>query len=100
MGQPVKIVDVARQLVESADAPVEIVYTGLKPGEKLHEVLLGTGESDVRPFHPFISHVHVPPVAPHDIRALALGPKNGDVEQGLIGVSDQMRHTLEQSVRR
>ncbi|MGD0084262.1 MAG: nucleoside-diphosphate sugar epimerase/dehydratase [Acidimicrobiales bacterium] len=63
MGEPVRIADVARQLVAQATRPVEIVYTGLRPGEKLHEDLLGTGEVDVRPHHPLISHVLVPAIA-------------------------------------
>ena len=47
----------------SSSAPepdVEIVYTGLRPGEKMHEVLLGNGEAADRPRHPMISHVSVP----------------------------------------
>jgi FlaA1/EpsC-like NDP-sugar epimerase len=64
MGEPVRIVDVARQLIEMAHRDVEIVFTGLRDGEKLHEELLGTGEQDERPFHPRISHVGVPPLAP------------------------------------
>ncbi len=60
MGTPVKVVDVARQLIERSGARVEITYTGLRPGEKMHEVLLGTGEAACRPLHPMISHVSVP----------------------------------------
>jgi FlaA1/EpsC-like NDP-sugar epimerase len=60
MGEPVRIADVARQLVAHAPRPVEIVYTGLRPGEKLHEDLIGIGEVDVRPRHPLISQVPVP----------------------------------------
>ncbi|MFI5906100.1 polysaccharide biosynthesis protein [Dactylosporangium sp. NPDC051541] len=68
MGTPVRIADLARQLI--GDSRVEIVYTGLRPGEKLHEELLGRGEADVRPLHPLISHVQVPPLAPVLARAL------------------------------
>lgn len=48
MGEPVLIADLARQMIRLAglrpDADVEIVYTGLRPGEKLHERLFHEGE--------------------------------------------------------
>ena len=62
MGRPVRIEDVARRLASRASRPVRVVYTGLRPGEKLHEVLFGAGEADERPAHPLISHVAVPPL--------------------------------------
>src|SRR4029077_11512285 len=46
MGEPVRIADVARRLAAQAPRTVEVVYTGLRPGEKLHEVLLGRDELD------------------------------------------------------
>ena len=65
MGSPVKIADVARLLISRAQRnDVEIVYTGLRAGEKLHEELFGHTEvSDYRPSHPLVSHVSVPPLA-------------------------------------
>ncbi|MFZ1363236.1 MAG: nucleoside-diphosphate sugar epimerase/dehydratase [Candidatus Nanopelagicales bacterium] len=39
MGQPVRIADVAQDLITLSGKKVEIVYTGLRPGEKLHEDL-------------------------------------------------------------
>ena len=63
MGQPVRIADVARRLAAAAPRRVEIQFTGLRPGEKLHETLLGANEVDRRPVHPMISHVDVPPLA-------------------------------------
>jgi FlaA1/EpsC-like NDP-sugar epimerase len=62
MGEPVRIADVARRLIATADRPINIAYTGLRPGEKLHEILLGSGEPDHRPNHPLISQVPVPPL--------------------------------------
>jgi FlaA1/EpsC-like NDP-sugar epimerase len=70
MGRPVRVTEVARQLAEQAPHPVEIVYTGLRPGEKLHEVLFGDGEQDRRPLHPLISHAVVPPLDPAEVRLL------------------------------
>jgi FlaA1/EpsC-like NDP-sugar epimerase len=70
MGEPVRIADVARRLVAEAPRPVQIVFTGLRPGEKMHEDLLAPGEADHRPVHPLISHVKVPPVKPLDVREL------------------------------
>ncbi|MFI5892304.1 polysaccharide biosynthesis protein [Actinoplanes sp. NPDC051513] len=70
MGEPVRIAEVARQMVDLAPSEVEIRYTGLRPGEKLSEVLFGEGETDVRPFHPLISHVTVPPLDPAAVRGI------------------------------
>ncbi|HXV85140.1 MAG TPA: nucleoside-diphosphate sugar epimerase/dehydratase [Gemmatimonadales bacterium] len=51
MGTQVRIVDLAEQLIRLAGLvphkDVEIVFTGLRPGEKLHEELLATGERAV-----------------------------------------------------
>jgi FlaA1/EpsC-like NDP-sugar epimerase len=73
MGEPVRIDDVARRLAAQAHRPIEIVYTGLRPGEKLHETLLGRGEFDRRPSHPQISQVLVPPLSFETVEA-ALRP--------------------------
>ena len=42
MGEPVKIVDLAKKMIRlyGKEGEVEIVYTGLRPGEKLYEELL------------------------------------------------------------
>ena len=62
MGQPVKIADVAKRFAEQHIPPLEIVYTGLRAGEKLHEDLVASGEVGERPFHPMITHVQVSPL--------------------------------------
>ena len=49
MGKPVKIDSLARKMIELAglvpDQDIEIVYTGLRPGEKLYEEVLSTKEN-------------------------------------------------------
>ena len=70
MGKPVRIAEVAQQMADMAATPIPIRYTGLRPGEKLHEELFGSGEIDRRPIHPLISHVEVPPLEPEQVRRL------------------------------
>jgi FlaA1/EpsC-like NDP-sugar epimerase len=70
MGEPVSIDAVARQLVELSGQDIDVVYTGLREGEKVHEELLNDGEPDHRPVHPLISHATVPTFAPAEAHAL------------------------------
>jgi FlaA1/EpsC-like NDP-sugar epimerase len=75
MGSPVRIADVAKRLAREAPTPIDIVFTGLRPGEKMHEDLFGDGEVDRRPIHSLISQVPVPPLRLELIAALTLdGP--------------------------
>ncbi len=63
MGKPVKIVDLARQMIRlsgyAPDKEVKIVYTGLRPGEKLYEELLADEETTVPTHHPKIKIAQV-----------------------------------------
>jgi FlaA1/EpsC-like NDP-sugar epimerase len=70
MGKPVRIDDVARMMVARAPRPIRVEYTGLRPGEKVHEVLFGADEVDARPFHPAISHVSAPAMSEDAIAAM------------------------------
>lgn len=68
MGQPVLIHDVAKRLIEvSGRHDIEIQFTGLRPGEKMHEVLFGELEAGVPSDHPLISQVNVPVLNPVEV---------------------------------
>ena len=55
MGEPVRIVDLVRRYAEHLHVPdVQIRYTGLRPGEKLHETLFGECEERLPTVHPAI----------------------------------------------
>ena len=63
MGDPVKIVDLAKKMIslsglslkdkDNPDGDIEIIYTGLRPGEKLYEELL-VGVNSIETDHPMI----------------------------------------------
>ncbi len=63
MGQPVKITDLALKMIKLAglqpDKDIKIVYTGLRPGEKLYEELLNAGEHTMPTHHPKIKIAQV-----------------------------------------
>ncbi|MGD7708193.1 polysaccharide biosynthesis protein [Microlunatus sp. Y2014] len=67
MGKPVSILDVARRLVRESGKQVDIVFTGLRHGEKLHEVLFSENESGSRSAHPLIRQVPVEPIDPDEV---------------------------------
>jgi len=55
MGEPVRIVDLARDMIrlsELSESDIRIVYTGLRPGEKLFEELLADDEHTRPTPHP------------------------------------------------
>ena len=85
MGQPVKIVDLARDLIELSGLQVEedirIEFTGLRPGEKLFEELFLDSEHHSRTVH---QRIFVAPAGPgsglaeYEQQALSQAAQTGD----------------------
>jgi acetylglutamate kinase len=100
MGQPVRIMDLARRMVELSglrvrdeahpEGDIEITITGLRPGEKLYEELL-IGDDPSRTAHPRIMKAHEEFLAWADLRiqleALRDAVDNGDV----AGIKDVLK---------
>lgn len=63
MGKSVKIVDLVRKMIKlyglTVGKDIEIIYTGLRPGEKLYEELLNDQENTLTTHHPQIMRATV-----------------------------------------
>ncbi len=59
MGEPVRIVDLAREMIRLSglsESDIKIVFTGLRPGEKLYEEVLADDERTLPTPHPQAAH--------------------------------------------
>ena len=62
MGEPVKIVDVAKKMIADSGKSIRISFTGLRTGEKLNEVIIGENEKFYYGDNKYIRHTRVPPI--------------------------------------
>ncbi|MFI8777955.1 polysaccharide biosynthesis protein [Brachybacterium paraconglomeratum] len=88
MGEPVPIVKLAHQLIEASGKDIAIEYSGLRPGEKLHEDLFAPGEDSTVTSHPLIRGVPVVPVSRLELPTLAdlrSGPEYRGVMAAICG---------------
>jgi len=103
MGEPVKIIDLARRMIELQglvpDRDIEIRITGLRPGEKLTEVLVDVNEA-ARPKAPGVIEAapQTPcPVIDADLLALlestAMAGDEFGVRSQLFAMVDRIRGT-------
>ena len=71
MGQPVKILDLAKKMIQlsgkKVDKDIKIVFSGLREGEKLYEELLNDFETVKITHHPKIKIAQVAPSSYHKI---------------------------------
>ena len=89
MGEQMRIADIARRLAASAPGHVDIVFTGLRPGEKLTESLLGKAETGEILSHPLIRHVAVPPLSPEFVTGLDPGLPAAELRAALARCAGQ-----------
>jgi len=72
MGEPISIDMLARRLsrLVAPGREPNIVYTGLRPGEKMHEILVTERDTPLEQPHPRISRYEVPPIDPGELRGI------------------------------
>jgi FlaA1/EpsC-like NDP-sugar epimerase len=76
MGEQVKIVDVAKTLIEmSGRTDIDIVFTGLRPGEKLAEALFDSAASERPTSHPLVNAVDVSPLEAAEVERVEPAPE-------------------------
>ena len=67
MGEPVKIIDIAHRMIEMSGKDVPIEFSGLRPGEKLHEELTSLEEVAEKSAHSMIWRVLSPELDPKNL---------------------------------
>jgi len=68
MGSPVRILDIAQRLVDLSGKPIPIEIVGIRPGEKLHEVLVSADDTLGADAHRHgVIRAQVPPVDPAEL---------------------------------
>ncbi|HEY1794755.1 MAG TPA: nucleoside-diphosphate sugar epimerase/dehydratase [Stellaceae bacterium] len=85
MGTPVKIVDLARQMIRLAglrpDHDIRITFTGLRPGEKLHEELFHDAEAPVPTSNPAL-RLAAPRTADYAVLARSIDELEKEIRAG------------------
>ncbi|USZ13906.1 polysaccharide biosynthesis protein [Moraxella sp. FZFQ2102] len=104
MGKPVKINDLAKRMIKLSGLQlksdkyptgVEIVYTGLRPGEKLYEELLISGDNLERTEHPRIIKAHERHFSLTEIDELLAGILNAYGNNDVTWLLDKLKYFVD-----
>ena len=96
MGNPVKIVDLAHDLIRLSGLPegsIEICFTGIRPGEKLYEELYLNDEETLPTAHPKLRAAYHRPYDLQEVRQVFSA-----LEKGCYGAEDVLRRKLHEIV--
>jgi FlaA1/EpsC-like NDP-sugar epimerase len=104
MGEPIRIVDIVERFSEMMGWPIaSYVFSGLRPGEKLHEVLAAANETQVTTAHPRITVIPPGLVGPRidvlfDLLPVlyraAVHDRDDEVRELLFGGTRDLRATI------
>lgn len=99
MGEPLKIIDIAHDLIRSRglrpDVDIRTVFTGLRPGERLTEELLGPDEGWRPTSHPAIREVVSPSLGTEEDLAWTVGRLENLAREGK---SDELVRALKMAL--
>ena len=100
MGDPVRILDIAKKMIrlsgneikdESNREGIEIIFTGLRPGEKLYEELL-VNENDTKTDHPKIFiDTSSKKISPDEFNQIKASIKNDLSSDNLVGLQTTLK---------
>jgi FlaA1/EpsC-like NDP-sugar epimerase len=100
MGEPVKIMNLAQDLIEFSGLEVghdiEIVFTGMRPGEKLHEELFIPGESYRRTEHQkiFVIESASNTVLPSQLNQIVARLEDAAYTDAVVELTETLRQLL------
>ncbi|MFQ6585402.1 polysaccharide biosynthesis protein [Priestia megaterium] len=99
MGEPVKIVDLAKNLIclygYEPDRHIQIQYTGVRPGEKLSESLLYENEKEIPTDHP-----HIVIASPQENNHFNLNDYLDKLEKSVLYHPEQLRNILTEIIQK
>jgi len=88
MGAPVNIAQMARYMISRSGRDIDILFTGIRNGEKLHESLFSRTENSNVRVHPLISHSRVKPVSSLDLQVNTNPQSINEYMKKLAGLHD------------